>query len=290
VRIGQQVTGIAADPFKVTAGEGGDIALSLAGLVRRVLAETDVERIRLSSIEPQHVDDELLETWAGVGADRCMPHLHVPLQAGDDAVLRRMGRRYDTTTYARIVERARAAIPGLALHADVIAGFPTEDDASFGRTVAYLESLAPAGLHVFRYSARPDTPAVRMAGQVPEAVRRDRAGRLLALAARLRARHAAGRVGGIARVLVEDRLDEGRWIGHAEDHQPVLAPAPGVEDAVNAIVTCRLEGTDETHERVVGRVLAVDRGRPIRPSVPVLALGGPVGVAPSQRSVEGVAS
>ncbi len=104
-------------------------ALTLAGLVRRILAETGVERIRLSSIEPQHVDDDLLEAWVE-GAPRTLPHLHLPLQSGDDGVLRRMGRRYLTADYARVVDRARRAIPGVAVHADVIAGFPTEDAGS----------------------------------------------------------------------------------------------------------------------------------------------------------------
>ena len=138
-------------------------ALALPGLVRRILAETPVERIRLSSIEPQHVDDDLLAAWTEEGAGRCLPHVHLPLQSGDDGVLRRMGRRYATADYARVVERVRAAIPGVAIHADVIAGFPSEDDDAFGRTRAFLRALDPAGLHVFRYSARPGTPAVRMA-------------------------------------------------------------------------------------------------------------------------------
>jgi threonylcarbamoyladenosine tRNA methylthiotransferase MtaB len=136
-------------------------ALTLPGLVRRILAETTVERIRLSSIEPQHVDDDLLAAWTGEGAGRCLPHLHLPLQSGDDGVLRRMGRRYASADYARLVERVRAAIPGVAIHADVIAGFPTEDEAAFARSLAFLRSLDPAGLHVFRYSARPGTPGVR---------------------------------------------------------------------------------------------------------------------------------
>ena len=109
-----------------------------------------MERIRLSSIEPQHVTDELLEVWAG-SAGRCLPHFHIPLQSGDDTILRRMGRRYDTAFYTELVGRVRRAIPGVAVHADVIVGFPGEDDAAWGRTVAFLRSLDLAGLHVFRY-------------------------------------------------------------------------------------------------------------------------------------------
>ncbi len=164
-------------------------ALTLAGLVRRILAETGVERIRLSSIEPQHVDDELLAAWVE-GAPRTLPHLHLPLQSGDDGVLRRMGRRYLTADYARVVDRARAAIPGVAVHADVIAGFPTEDAAAFARTLEFVRSMDLAGLHVFRYSARPGTPATRMTGQVDERTKKARAADLLALAAEARARFA----------------------------------------------------------------------------------------------------
>src|SRR6185295_20403849 len=112
-------------------GAHGRSALTLAGLVRRILAETDVERIRVSSIEPQHLDDELLTVWVD-GAPRTLPHLHLPLQSGDDGVLRRMGRRYLTADYAATVTQARDAIPGVAIHADVIAGFPTEDTLAHG--------------------------------------------------------------------------------------------------------------------------------------------------------------
>src|SRR4051812_21599071 len=107
-------------------------ALTLAGLIRRILDETSVERIRLSSIEPQHVDDELLRVWMD-GAPRTMPHVHLPLQSGDDGVLRRMSRRYLSGDYADTVRRVRAAIPGVAVHGDVIVGFPTEDQAAWER-------------------------------------------------------------------------------------------------------------------------------------------------------------
>src|SRR6185369_17242464 len=121
-------------------------ALTLAGLVRRILDETPVERLRLSSIEPQHVTDELLTVWAD-GAPRTLPHLHLPLQSGDDSVLRRMGRRY-------------------------VSG---EDAETWHRSKAFIESLGLAGLHVFRYSARPGTAATRMARQVDEPTKKRRA-------------------------------------------------------------------------------------------------------------------
>ena len=235
-------------------------ALTLSGLVRRILAETPVERIRLSSIEPQHVDDDLLAAWVQ-GAPRTLPHLHLPLQSGDDGVLRRMGRRYATADYVRVVERARAAIPGVAIHADVIAGFPTEDDDAFSRSIALIRGLEPAGLHVFRYSARPGTPATRMAGQVDEPTKKARAGELLAVAADARAAFARGGLGSRTRVLAESRLPDGRWLGHAEDHVQVSMPArPGDPTALeNAILTVQRIAIDAfAPDRVIGEILHVD--------------------------------
>jgi len=233
-------------------------ALTLAGLVRRILAETDVERLRLSSIEPQHVDDELLDAWVE-GASRTLPHLHLPLQSGDDGVLRRMGRRYRSGDYAQVVERARAAIPGVAIHADVIAGFPTEDDAAFEGTMAFLRDLRPAGLHVFRYSARPGTPALRMTGQVPERVKKARSAELLAFAADARATFARAHVGGTATVLLERLLDDGRWVGHAADHVLVAVASRHAGDLENALATVLLERVDpDVPDRLDGRLLALD--------------------------------
>jgi threonylcarbamoyladenosine tRNA methylthiotransferase MtaB len=236
-------------------------ALTLAELVRRILGETDVERIRLSSIEPQHVDEDLLDAWTGDGAGRCLPHFHLPLQSGDDGVLRRMGRRYDSAAYAEVVGRIRAAIPDVAIHGDVIVGFPTEDDAAWERSVAFIRAIGFAGLHVFRYSPRPGTPAVRMAGQVDERAKKWRAGELLAVAAEARAARAAGSVGSVAAVLFETRLGDGRWLGHAEDHLLVAAPAPAgmtgsLENAIGRVVLERVDR--EIADRLTGRIVALD--------------------------------
>jgi len=249
-------------------------AMTLAELVARILDETPVERIRLSSIEPQHLDETLLDVWAA-GAPRTLPHLHLPLQSGDDGVLHRMGRRYASDGYARVVERARAAIPAVAIHADVIAGFPTEDDTAFARTVAFVRRLELAGLHVFRYSARPGTPATRMAGQVDERIKKARAAELLAVAAEARASFARSRVGTETRVLAESRLPDGRWVGHAEDHVLVAVnPRDGdSSDLENAILTVRRTAIDgEVAERLVGDIRAISPApRSLRAELPVIA-------------------
>ena len=233
-------------------------ALTLAGLVRRLLDETHVERIRLSSIEPQHVDDELLRVWAD-GAPLTMPHVHLPLQSGDSGVLRRMGRRYSAADYAAVVRRVREAIPGVAVHGDVIVGFPTEDDASWERSLSFIDSIDFAGIHVFRYSARPGTAATRMTGQVDEPTKKARAATLLAVAAAARQRWARGRVGGLADVLFEARLDDGRWAGHAADHT-LVAVAPGQPelDFENVVGRVTIDAVDPARlDRVVGRILSL---------------------------------
>jgi threonylcarbamoyladenosine tRNA methylthiotransferase MtaB len=252
-------------------------ALTLAGLVQRLLDETDVERIRLSSIEPQHVDEDLLEAWVR-GAPRTLPHLHLPLQSGDDGVLRRMGRRYTAAEYARVVARARAAIPGVAVHADVIAGFPTEDDQAFARSIAFIRELDPAGLHVFRYSARPGTPATRMTGQVDERTKKARAGELLAVSADARAGFSRRGLGTETRVLVESRLLDGRWVGHAGDHVLVaVTPRPDdPDDLENAILTVRRMAIDPgATERVTGEILHVDPAPRTLRAGPLALAGSP---------------
>jgi threonylcarbamoyladenosine tRNA methylthiotransferase MtaB len=259
------LTGINAGTYDGgPAGEGAAAGLSLAGLVRRILAETEVERVRLSSIEPEHVTDELLDVWTGSGG-RCLPHFHIPLQSGDDTILRRMGRRYDTAFYRDLAARVRRVIPRVAVHADVIAGFPGEDDAAWARTVAFLRSLDLAGVHVFRYSARPGTAAARMVGQVDGRTKRRRSAEALALAVEARARFAQLHLGRELTVLFEQPLPDGRWLGHAESHVLVAAAAPAPADGgslANVIGLVRAESIDSTvPDRLVGSLLSVSRAQ-----------------------------
>src|SRR3954470_937865 len=231
-------------------------ALTLAGLIRRLLAETDIERIRLSSIEPQHVDDALLDTW-GASDGRCLPHFHLPLQSADDGVLRRMGRRYTSAEYASTVRRIRSAIRGAAVHADVIVGFPTEDESAFEATVDFVRELELDGLHVFRYSRRPGTAATRMAGHVDERVKKRRAARLLELGAAARARRVTTRRGGRAFVLLETPLPDDRWLGHAEDDMLVTVmprrdDPPSLENAIADVTVA--DADPAAPGRAVGRI------------------------------------
>ena len=155
--------------------------LRLADLVRRLLDETPVERLRLSSVEPMDFSDDLLALMAS--SDRIAKHVHAPLQSGSDTVLRRMHRKYRPRHYADRIAKARALMPECAVGADVMTGFPGETDEEFEDSRAFIESLPFTYLHVFTYSERPGTPAAEYA-QVPMPVRKHRTHALRALAAK----------------------------------------------------------------------------------------------------------
>jgi threonylcarbamoyladenosine tRNA methylthiotransferase MtaB len=141
-------------------------------LVRAILSETTLEKLRISSVEPMDWSDELIRMMAH--SPRIAKHAHVPLQSGSDAVLRRMHRKYRPWHYREKIEKIRAALPTAAIGADVMVGFPGESEAEFEETRRLVKDLPFTYLHVFTYSARPGTPAASMGKQVPVHVARER--------------------------------------------------------------------------------------------------------------------
>lgn len=186
-------------------------ATRLAGLLRRLLdATADLHapgafpvRFRISSIEPRDVDDALVDLLAAADGRVCR-HLHLPLQAGSSKVLREMARPYDADRFRALVERLYAAVPGLALSTDVIAGFPGETDAEFQETLELARACRFAKMHAFPYSRRAGTPAAERPDQVPPAVKAARAAQLRALGDELRAAERARRAGTVELALVEE--------------------------------------------------------------------------------------
>jgi threonylcarbamoyladenosine tRNA methylthiotransferase MtaB len=146
--------------------------MRLADLVRMLLAETEVERLRLSSVEPMDFSDDLLGVMAE--SPRLAPHVHAPLQSGCDRVLRRMHRKYRPRHYADRIDKARRLMPDAAIGADVMVGFPGETDADFEESRAFIAALPFTYLHVFTYSERPGTPAADDPDSVPMPVRKER--------------------------------------------------------------------------------------------------------------------
>jgi threonylcarbamoyladenosine tRNA methylthiotransferase MtaB len=201
---------------------GNDLADQprLGTLATRLLAETDLPRLRLSSVDPAELDEAF---WTLLATNpRLMPSLHLSLQSGTDLLLKRMKRRHSATQAAAVIARARALRPDIAIGADLIAGFPTESDDLFQETLAFVTENAIPYLHVFPYSERPDTPAARMPA-IPVPVRRDRARQLREAAARNAAAYHADFIGRAVTVLTE-----GDGTGRSEHGTRVrLNAAPG---------------------------------------------------------------
>jgi threonylcarbamoyladenosine tRNA methylthiotransferase MtaB len=187
--------------------------MRLADLVTAAAATEGIERVRLSSIEVNHVDDALLAAMTEPGVAR---HLHVPMQSGDDGVLRAMRRRYTVTRFLAAMRRARERVAGLNLTTDVIVGHPAEDDAAFERTLAAVGEAGFTRVHVFPYSPRPGT-ADEADDPVPPTVKAERSRRLRELADRQARAHRRALGGTRQRVLVETA---GR--GYTDDYTPLL--------------------------------------------------------------------
>lgn len=198
---------------------------SLVDACRAVLAASDerLARLRLGSLEGNEVAPDLLALLRD--DSRMARHLHLPLQAGTDAVLRLMNRPYTTEQFADLLRTVRDAVPGIAITTDVIVGFPGESDALFRESAAFVERMAFARVHVFPYSERPGTPAAAMPNAVPREERSERVRVLRATAERLSARYAASLLGSVERVLPEVEDARGVKVGHSSTYVNVYTNA-----------------------------------------------------------------
>lgn len=226
------------------ASYGDDSGTSLAALVEALL-RLPLERLRLSSLDPDRIDDAL---FALLTQDaRIMPHVHLSLQAGDDMVLTRMKRRHRRADAVRLVERLKAARPEIAIGADLIAGFPTEDAAMFANSLALIDDCDIVFGHIFPYSARSGTPAARMP-QVGRSAARDRAARLRE--ANARRRHAwLDRLTGSTTTMLVER--DGRT-GHAENFAALILATPAEPGAIVPVRAGARDGDRMTAERISG--------------------------------------
>jgi threonylcarbamoyladenosine tRNA methylthiotransferase MtaB len=214
---------------------------TLGQLVRRLLRLVpELPRLRLSSIDPAEIDADLLDLVAS--EPRLMPHLHLSVQAGDDLILKRMKRRHDRASVVDLCARLRALRPDIAFGADLIAGFPTETEEMFARTLDLVDEAGLCHLHVFPYSARRGTPAARMP-QVAKALCHERAARLRTAGERAMASYLERQIGRLVQVLVER---DGR--GRTEAFAPFRVVAEGATPSPGDIATARAD-------RVEGAVL-----------------------------------
>ena len=208
----------------------------LKGLISKILTETCVERLRVSSLQPQEITPDTLELW---GDPRLCPHFHMPLQSGSDAVLRRMRRRYTSDEYRRTVLRIYDAIPHAAVTADVIVGFPGETDEEHRQTLELCSELDLAGMHVFPYSVRPGTSAAYMTPLVPPEVKQLRKAELLALAEKKSDGYRQRALGSVRPVLWEREIRPGVLGGLTDNYVRVEALADS--SMVNQMSRVRLE-------------------------------------------------
>ena len=235
VLTGVDITGYGCDlPGQPTLGQA----------VRRLLAQVpELPRLRLSSLDPVEIDEDLIRLVAE--EPRLMPHFHLSIQAGDDTILKRMKRRHLRGDVIAIADRLRSLRPDLAFGADIIAGFPTETEEMFAQSLAIVDEVGLTHLHVFPYSVRPGTPAARMP-QVNGAVIKQRAARLRQKGAEALASFRAARIGSVASVLVEQDN-----AGHCEHYLPIRLDQPA---NAGGIYHARVTGQDETH--LIGTIAA----------------------------------
>ncbi len=225
------ITGVNIGEYRSPSGERLWHVLSAAAEVAPSC------RIRLGSIEPNTVRQELLDAVSQ--SPNICRHFHIPLQSGSKSVLHSMRRRYSPDVYANVVRSIHNLFPLVGFGIDLIAGYPGESHDDVEETITFLESLPWSYLHVFTYSERANTPAASMPNTVPVHIRRSRTARLRALSAQRRTTHATAHVGTVATVIPESYdADKGHWQGWSDTYQAVRFAAPASYERRPTLVTC----------------------------------------------------
>ena len=253
-RLAEEAKALAAQGFReiVLTGInlgffGMDTGMTLPEAVAVCAAQEGVCRVRLGSLEPEKMTEDIL--LALKGCDKFCPQFHLSLQSGSDAVLKRMNRRYDTAQYRALAERIHALFPACALTTDVIVGFPGETDADFAETLAFVREMGFAKVHVFPYSPREGTKAAAFPDQIPQQVKSERAAALIRLADDIRSAHLAQFTGKTAEVLVENEKRQDTRIfhqGHTKDGTLVKIFAENAEKCLqNSLICVTIEGYEQ---------------------------------------------
>jgi threonylcarbamoyladenosine tRNA methylthiotransferase MtaB len=222
-------------------------------LLRAILDQTKLEKLRISSVEPMDWSDELIRLQAE--SPRIAKHAHVPMQSGSDAVLRRMHRKYRPWHYREKIEKIHAAMPTAAIGADVMVGFPGETDAEFDETVRMIEALPFTYLHVFSYSARPGTPAAAMRDQVQGHVVRERNRTLREIAAEKKLAFMRSFIGKTVKAITLQRSRDVTSSGVDGHSFPDYT-----ESLTDNYLKLRLEGRPAANQWIGARVESMENG------------------------------
>lgn len=255
------LTGVNIGDFGKSTGE------DFLSLIRALDEVEGIERLRISSIEPNLLTDAIINFVAQ--SRRFVPHFHIPLQSGSDKLLELMRRRYKRELYTQRVEQIKSIMPDACIGVDVIVGFPGETEEDFLDTYQYLNELPVSYLHVFTYSERARTTALRMEGKVPVAVRKKRTQMLRILSEKKRHQFYSEQLGKPAEVLFEAEQDEGRMYGFTRNYVKVQAPYDPLW--VNEVVPVKLvsllpDGLVDLQADLSGQVPASLRSRLVQPT------------------------
>lgn len=211
----------------------------LSTLVASILKKTQIKRIRLSSIEVNEIDEELMEILC---EERICNHLHIPLQSGDDSILEKMQRRYTSRSYINTIEKIILKVPHIALGTDVVLGFPGEGEVEYLRTKQLVDSMPFSYLHIFPFSARRDSPASQMPGQISSASKKHRYNDLNALQSRKREAYRSSQVDKVLDVIIEEHRDDGSAVGTSSNYLRVLINSK--DHPKKSLVRVRIAGRD----------------------------------------------
>jgi threonylcarbamoyladenosine tRNA methylthiotransferase MtaB len=226
---------------------------NLPDMIHRIIEQAGNTRIRLSSIEPREITDELLQLFNK--RDNLCPHLHIPLQSGDDNILNLMKRDYDTDFYRKLIEKITATVKDIAIGVDVMVGFPSEGEKEFNNTLHLLKELPIAYLHVFPYSERPQTSARKIQPKVNGSLIKKRAAILRSLGAKKKEAFTKRFLGKELRVLVEKIKDKktGLMKGVSQNYLPVLIDKPDLSALNNVVI---VETQDIRHGELYGKIIS----------------------------------
>lgn len=212
--------------------------MDLTGLLRRILAETTIERIRVSSLQPYDISPDLVDLWSN---PRLCPHFHMPLQSGSDKILKSMRRRYTSQEYLSAIKYVRSTVANVSVTADVIVGFPGESDHDFEQTISLCNSIQFASLHVFPYSARPGTSATYLDDHVSAGLKSVRTDELIAISKMHHEKFISSIIGQVRPVLWEEsKKDKGvtEWVGLTDNY--VRVKTVSEENLANRIMPSKI--------------------------------------------------
>ena len=238
-------------------GYGSDINSDLYTLIKTILTDTSIPRLRLASVEPWDLHEHFFELFKN---PRLMPHMHLPLQSGSDSVLKRMARRCKTADYKKLVEHARASVANFNVTTDIIIGFPGETDREWQESLAFIEEIGFSHMHIFTYSARTGTRAADMPDQISKTRKKLRSRQIHGLAARLKKNYLERTIGRTVPVLWESDRTQNEsglfnYTGYTPDFIRTQTTVPDGMHLANRICNARIISMNNKNDYVITKII-----------------------------------